>query len=159
MENKCRIYLDDFRIPLNTEDDPLSKYGDWILVKNYEEFISVVESKGLENIGVISLDHDLDESAMQEYFNNVSPHYTLDYSNIKEKTGLDCAKWLVEKYYQSYVTSQNRGEKRLSGITFPQVYVHSANPIGSGNIMGYINNFLMNEGQPQSCIRVQFLHT
>jgi hypothetical protein len=159
MENKCRIYLDDFRIPLNVEDDPLSKYGDWILVKNYDEFTAVVESKGLENIGVISLDHDLDESAMQEYFNNVSPHYTLDYSNINEKTGMDCAKWLVEKYYESYVTSQNRGEKRLSGITFPQVYVHSANPIGSGNIMGYINNFLMNEGQPQSCIRVQFLHT
>jgi hypothetical protein len=25
--------------------------------------------------------------------------------------------------------------------------------------MGYINNFLMNEGQPQNCVRVQIPHT
>jgi hypothetical protein len=25
--------------------------------------------------------------------------------------------------------------------------------------MGYINNFLMNEGKPQNCIRVQIPHT
>jgi len=25
--------------------------------------------------------------------------------------------------------------------------------------MGYINNFLMNEGQPQTCIRVNIEHT
>ncbi len=42
---------------------------------------------------------------------------------------------------------------------FPQITTHSANPIGSANIMGYINNFLMNEGQPQNCVRVQIPHT
>jgi hypothetical protein len=25
--------------------------------------------------------------------------------------------------------------------------------------MGYINNFLMNEGQPQTCVRVEIKHT
>jgi hypothetical protein len=44
-------------------------------------------------------------------------------------------------------------------ITFPNVYTHSANPIGSANIMGYINNFLMNENQEQNCVRVKIAHT
>jgi len=43
-------------------------------------------------------------------------------------------------------------------MNFPQVYTHSANPIGSANIMGYINNFYMNEAQPQTCVRVQIPH-
>jgi len=41
----------------------------------------------------------------------------------------------------------------------PQIYVHSANPIGSGNMMGYINNYLMNCKLPQTCIRVKIEHT
>ena len=53
----------------------------------------------------------------------------------------------------------NRMEKKQYPIKFPEVVVHSANPIGSANIMGYCNNFLMNEGQPQTCVRVQIEHT
>ena len=49
----------------------------------------------------------------------------------------------------------SRLEKRSFPIKFPVVYTHSANPIGSANIMGYVNNFLMNEGQEQTCIRVR----
>jgi len=53
----------------------------------------------------------------------------------------------------------SRKDKKESEIKFPVVYVHSANPIGASNIMGYINNFYMNEGQPQTCVRVQIQHT
>lgn len=160
MENKCKIYLDDIRTPLNGPmHDSLIEFGDWKVVRNYEQFVELVEKTGLENIGVISLDHDLDESAMQEYYLNVSPNYELNYNNIKEKTGLDCAKWLIKFYYNRYSSEATRGEKRKAGIVFPTVYVHSANPIGSANIMGYINNMLMNEGQPQTCVRANFPHT
>ncbi len=31
---------------------------------------------------IISLDHDLGDSAMNEYYNNVSPNFKLDYDNI-----------------------------------------------------------------------------
>ena len=31
--------------------------------------------------------------------------------------------------------------------------------IGSANIIGYCNNFLMNEGQDQTCVRVKIEHT
>ena len=71
---------------------------------------------------------------------------------------MDCAKWLVNHYFDNYITQESRSEKKLSGIVFPQVYTHSANPIGSANIMGYINNFWMNESQPQSCVRVNIPH-
>lgn len=156
MENKKRIYLDDVRTPASLENE-----NDWIVVRNYSEFLAKVEAIGLENIDIISLDHDLGPSAMTEYFEHVSPHYELDYSRITEKTGYDCAKWLVEHFYQKNPANLNAARiiKKESKFDFPQVYVHSANPIGSANIMGYINNFLMNEGRPQTCVRVQIKHT
>lgn len=150
---KQKIYLDDVRTPVNPE---------WVVVRSYDEFVEKVRELGFENIEVISLDHDLGDTAMSEYFNNVSPNYTLDYSNIEEKTGMDCAKWLVDYYYDNYNFAEDlisRKSKKILGITFPKVYTHSANPIGSANIMGYINNFLMNEAQPQDCVRVLIEHT
>ena len=131
-----RLYLDDVRTP-NAED--------WKIVRNYDEFVAHIRLYGLENYEVISLDHDLGRTAMDEYFNNVHPNYTLDYSNIKEKTGLDCAKWLV-------------AESMIKNVPLPQIYTHSANPIGSANIMGYINNYLKNCRLPQTCIRVKIEH-
>ncbi len=146
---KKQIYLDDVRTP---------KENIWVVVRNYDEFVEAVTNIGLENIDVISLDHDLGDTAITEYFTNVGPNYKLDYSNIVEKTGMDCAKWLVNHYFDNYITQESMSEKKLSGIVFPQVYTHSANPIGSANIMGYINNFWMNENQPQSCVRVNISH-
>jgi hypothetical protein len=154
---KSFIYLDDVRTPKQGPAEGL----EWTVVRNYQEFVDAVKSVGLENIHIISLDHDLGDSAMSEYFNNVSPNYQLDYNNIKEKTGYDCAKWLVEHFYQTNQDrlNQDRFTRRSVPVKFPTVYVHSANPIGSANIMGYINNFFMNEGQPQTCVRVQIDHT
>ena len=86
---------------------------------------------------------------MKEYFNNVAPNYKLDYDNITEKTGLDCAKWLIDHYLE------NQGNE----FYFPHVYTHSANPIGSANIMGLVNNFLKNMRKPQTCVRVRIDHT
>lgn len=84
-----KIYLDDVRTPLDS---------DWIVVRDYDEFVSKITEIGLENIELISLDHDLGDSAMIEWHNNVVNNYTIDYNNITEKTGMDCTKWLVEKW-------------------------------------------------------------
>jgi len=150
---KYKIYLDDVRTPVDKEN--------WEVVRSYDEFIETVTKLGLENIETISLDHDLGDTAMNEYFTNVSPNYTLDYNAIQEKTGYDCAKWLVEHFYDKNPDwiLLGRLQKKTVGFNFPTVYTHSANPIGSANILGYINNFLMNEAQPQTCIRVQIQHT
>lgn len=150
MEKK-RIYLDDIRTPIDK---------DWLVVRNYHEFVNLVNKIGLNNISVISLDHDLGDTAMEEYFNNVSKNYKLDYNNIEEKTGYDAAKWLVSQFYFVFPERVNmtRNEKKNEKFIFPLIYVHSANPIGAGNITGYVNNFLKNEKQPETCIRVNIDH-
>mgnify|MGYP000368202726 FL=1 len=137
INNRLRLYLDDIRTPV---DD------DWIVVRNYDEFVAQLKLNGLGNFEVISLDHDLGEGAMVEYYTNVKNNYMLDYNNIEERTGMDCCR---------YIVSESMNEK----IPLPQIYVHSANPIGSANMLGYINNYLMNCRLPQTCVRVQINHT
>jgi hypothetical protein len=133
---KKRIYLDDIRTP----DD-----GNWVVVRSYDEFVAAVEDIGLSNIETVSLDHDLGDSAMKEWHTNVYHNYKLDYNNITEKTGYDCAKWLVEQW--------------LDGRPVVDVYTHSANAIGSANIMGLINNYRHINKLPQNCVRVLIEHT
>ena len=152
MTQKYNIYLDDVRTPNSDE---------WTVVRNYDEFVNKVTEIGLDNIAYISLDHDLGETAMAEYYNGIK-NYTIDYENIKEKTGLDCAKWLVNHFYDlhpEYLELPRSEKKKSLTFPFPNVYVHSANPIGSANMMGYINNFLKNEGQAEDCVRVRIEHT
>ena len=133
---KYRIYLDDVRTPVGK---------DWVVVRNYDEFIQKINTIGLENIKLISLDHDLGDSAMAEWHYGVVKNYTINYDNITEKTGYDCAKWLVNKW--------------LDGEPVVKVVTHSANAVGSANIMGYINNYLHLNRLPQDCVRVQIEHT
>jgi hypothetical protein len=138
---KLKIYLDDVRTPVPQNDGKT----EWTVVRSYDEFVQKVTEIGLENIDVISLDHDLGPSAMREWHNNVYHNYALNYDNIEEKTGYDCAKWLVEQW--------------MDGKTVVDVYTHSANAIGSANIMGYINNYRHVSRLPQNCVRVRIPHT
>ena len=117
---KLMIYLDDVRTPVDADN--------WVVVRSYDEFVNKVMEVGLKNIELVSLDHDLGDTAMNEYFNNVSPNYSLDYNNIQEKTGYDCAKWLVE------YCSEN-------GLPMPTYLIHSANPVGSQNIRFILENY------------------
>lgn len=136
-KDKIWLYLDDVRIP--TE-------GDWQVVRNYEDFVNHIRTNDLENYEVISLDHDLGEGAMVEYYTNVKPNYELNYERIPEKTGMDCARWLV-------------AEAMTRKVPLPQIYVHSANPIGAANIMGYINNYFRNHRLLETCAKVNISHT
>lgn len=133
---KSKIYLDDIRTPIEEG---------WTIVRNYDAFVSTVMYIGLENIDMISLDHDLGDTAMKEWHTNVYHNYTLNYENITEKTGMDCAKWLVEQW--------------MNGQPIVDVFTHSANAIGSANIMGYINNYRHINRLPQNCVRVRIEHT
>jgi len=130
------IYLDDIRTPIET---------DWVVVRNYDEFVSKITEIGLDDIELISLDHDLGDSAMREWHTNVYRNYTLDYNNITEKTGMDCTRWLVEQW--------------LNGAPVCQVMIHSANAVGSANMMGYINNYKHIHHLEQDCARWVIPHT
>ncbi len=131
-----KIYLDDVRTPIDKG---------WTVVRDYDQFVSTIMYIGLKNIELISLDHDLGDTAMSEWRRNVYHNYTLDYNNITEKTGMDCAKWLVEQW--------------MDGEPIVDIVIHSANAIGSANMMGYINNYRHVNRLPQNCVRVQIEHT
>jgi hypothetical protein len=143
MEKKKYIYLDDVRTPLpnpSTHDAP-----EWIIVRNYEEFVQKVNGIGLENIEIISLDHDLGDSAMKEWLHGVVRNYEINYDNITEKTGMDCVKWLVNQW--------------MDGKPLVDVMVHSANAVGAANMMGYINNYRHINRLPQNCVRWEIPHS
>jgi hypothetical protein len=138
MRNKrIWLFLDDIRIPTDER---------WVVVKNYDEFVAHIRMNGLENYEIISLDHDLGHTAMVEYYTNAKTNYQINYENIEEKTGLDCAKFLV-------------AESMNTGIPIPQIFVHSANPIGAANIMGYVNNYLKSFCKlPMVCVQSHIPH-
>lgn len=131
MEKKYKVYLDDVRTPIDNE---------WIVARNHEEFVDTIQKLGLENIEEMSLDHDLGESAIAEYYTNAKPNNILNYDNILEKTGMDCCKFLVD-------------ESVKTNIPLPQIYVHSSNPVGRVNMMSLINNYLKSCGLPETCER------
>ena len=139
------IYLDDLRTPHTLNNEWVDGYPEWTVVRSYDEFVAKITEIGLENIILISLDHDLGDSAMKEWHTNVYHNYTLDYNNITEKTGMDCAKWLVEQW--------------LNGAPVCKVMVHSANAVGAANMMGYINNYKHVHRLPQDCTRWVVPHT
>ena len=110
-----KLFLDDLREIRQVYR--LADTREWILVKNYTEFVNCVKKNGLPLY--LSLDHDLADE-----------HYHTD-GTFKEKTGYDCAKWLCD-----YCLDNN--------LNFPDYQVHSMNPIGAENIRGYIKSFKKN---------------
>lgn len=116
---KRLLFLDDIRYPLDayhyTEQDIFLR-EDWYVVRNYAQFVSRILEKGLPEM--ISFDHDL---ADEHYLEQDSQEYV-------EKTGYDCAKWLIE-YCMDY------------DAELPEFYCHSMNPVGKENIEGLLNNF------------------
>ncbi|MDH6252549.1 hypothetical protein M2347_002276 [Chryseobacterium sp. H1D6B] len=116
---KRLLFLDDVRYPLEAyhytkEDIFLRK--DWHIVRNYEQFINRIKDNGLPEM--ISFDHDLGD---EHYLNSDSLEYT-------EKTGYDCAKWLIEYCMDHY-------------LDLPKFYSHSMNPVGKERIIGILVNF------------------
>jgi hypothetical protein len=134
------IYLDDTRTPL---EHPLGK--EWMVVRDYDQFVDLVTKTGLNNVELISLDHDLGPLAIRHFFDNTRVNYTINYAFIRENTGMDAVNWLVDL-------------ARKSDLDLPQCYVHSANPIGCGNMMGHINMYNKERRKPQTCIRAKWKH-
>lgn len=134
---KLKLYLDDIRTPIDT---------DWIVVRNFDEFVNAITKFKLTSFDIISLDHDLGESAMTEFFLNTYHNNKINYDNIHEKTGMDCAKFLVE------YSLDNK-------INLPDVNVHSANPVGSINISSYIDNYYLSYGSSKKTTKYIIPHT
>lgn len=125
------LWLDDLRNPFINIEGRVPKENliiDWVL--NYEQFVQWIEKYGLPQI--ISFDHDLADEhyTPEEYWHDyqISKEYQ-EAQNYQEKTGMDCAKWLID-----YCIDNKK--------PLPIFYVHSANPVGADNINGILNNYL-----------------
>lgn len=130
MKKYC-LFLDDQRIPETVTWVHLPKVK-WVIVRDYDEFIKTIEEKGLPEF--IAFDHDLGWQHMKDYL-NVAPieeqipnPLKLNYNKYTEKTGYDCAKWLV-----NYCQENN--------LPIPNYAVHSMNHIGRRNIESYLENY------------------
>ncbi len=109
-----KLFLDDIREVKQVH--PLANLNEWIVVKNYNEFVNCINTNGMPIF--LSLDHDLAEE-----------HYGANpRSDFKEKTGYHCAKWLIEKCMNE-------------DTNFPHYVVHSMNPVGKMNITSLVENF------------------
>lgn len=123
-EPKYYVFLDDIREPggVTWVRMPMHEYE---VVRNYDDFVKLITNKGYPP-SFICYDHDLADSHYQPI--TVLGQNKIDYSKYKEKTGYDCAKWMV-----------NYCENR--GIKHPGFVVHSMNPVGRVNIVRHINNY------------------
>ena len=108
-----KLFLDDCREPVSFLNAEL---GEWYTVRNYNQFVETIMGKGMPDW--ISFDHDL---ADEHYHQPAEDGQPLDYTKYKEKTGYDCAVWLIE-----YCMKTNQ--------PLPQWQVHSFNPMGRKNI-------------------------
>jgi hypothetical protein len=111
------VFLDDYRNPGDVtwvELPTLPEGQQWIVVRNLEEFLTVIDNH-LREIKHICFDHDLGDK-----------HYHCDYSD--EKTGYDCAKILVNHCMEQE-------------LPLPDYTVHSWNRIGAENIRAYLENY------------------
>lgn len=134
MKLKTALYLDDQRTPTETLPD----YHPWNVVRNYDEFEEWIVRNGVPDL--VSFDHDLAEEHIDDYFRQFQQQgfQNPDYTNYKEKTGLDCANFLVE-YCQKM------------DVPLKRCCVHSANPVGAKNIQSFINGFNRHMDWEETC--------
>jgi hypothetical protein len=113
------LWLDDLRDPSQGQfkiwlNLAFGENLDVTWVKDYDEFIKYFKKNEMPY--AISFDHDLGNELT-------------DHPELNEKTGLDCAKWIVDYCMNN-------------AVRLPKYFVHSANPVGRENIQSYLDNYL-----------------
>lgn len=107
------MWIDDLRDPFDgnwiKKYSPIGTDVQVVWVMSYEGFVHWINNYGMPD--AICFDHDLG-----------------GIDDKDEKTGLDCAKYLV-----SYCMDKN--------IDVCPFNVHSSNPVGAKNIRSYLNNY------------------
>lgn len=112
------LFLDDIREPRNVYTYTYLEIFNnkkWDVVRDYEQFTEWITKNGLPEY--VSFDHDLADQ-----------HYNPEHDTYTEKTGYDCALWLVD-----YCIDNE--------FKFPSFYCHSMNPIGKTRINSLLNQF------------------
>ncbi len=121
-----KLFLDDIRYPIDCASymyrdgvDCKIYHEEWVIVRSYKKFVEHITKHGLPDL--ISFDHDLADISY-------NPELHQETVVWHEKTGMDCAGWLV-----NYCLDNN--------LKLPRFHVHSANPAGKENIIGLLDGF------------------
>jgi hypothetical protein len=118
-QSRQLLWLDDIRNPFENNwrsFSPIMPPFECVWVKSYTEFTDWIIKNGLPE--AICFDHDLGiENVNQEL--------------QEEKSGYDCAKWLVNYCLDNH-------------FTLPKWNIQSANPVGKANIDGLLRSFTKN---------------
>ena len=132
---KTLLWLDDYRDPMENDwlnFSPIVQPFDVYWVKSYDEFVEWINLHGLPT--AICFDHDLSDfqafyTGSPEFYDD-TPEMTEKYA--QEKTGMDCAKWLVDYCLDN--------KEKL-----PLFASQSSNPGGRENILSLLTNFKKHE--------------
>lgn len=116
-DKKTILWLDDYRDPFENNNEwvrlfcpyKFDEVGCIRWVTSYDEFVAYIQTNGLPDL--ICFDHDLG-----------------DIYDKEEKTGYDCAKYLVE-----YCMDR--------GLDVPLWAFQSSNPVGKKNMFHLLNNY------------------
>lgn len=118
MKKKVLLWLDDCRNPFAygstwiQDYSPVSNPDIIVWLTSFDQFTNWIKGNGLP--AAICFDHDLGDIKQS--------------MSHQEKTGYDCAKWLVD-----YCMDNN--------YALPLWNIQSNNPAGYDNIAGLLNNF------------------
>lgn len=124
--NKELLWLDDARDPFKNDwliFSPVNDYENVVWIKNYNDFVNYIENNGLPY--AICFDHDLSDFQALKFGTDMLDDVDLPEN---EKTGLDCAKYLVD-----YCLDRN--------LPIPHYNIQSANPVGKANIDMLLKNY------------------
>lgn len=118
------LFLDDIRYPSDVTWVNIPNY-EWTIARDFFQFRDIIKIKGVPSF--VCYDHDLGAQHYRDLKIILETH-KIDYSKYKEKTGYDCAKYLVE-----FCQDQK--------LAHPPYEIHSMNPVGAENIKKYIDNY------------------
>jgi hypothetical protein len=133
-----KLFLDDYRKPEDCvtymhsrigQKNPIYLEKDWVVVLNYDEFVTTVKKRGVPYL--VSFDHDLapEHYTPEQYWDDYEASREWQGQQVyEEKTGLDCARWIT-----AYCIKRD--------IPFPEIIVHSMNPVGTQRIIDHFKTF------------------
>jgi len=99
------VFLDDERNPPDVTWMSYPPVDEWIIVRNYNEFVDLVDVLNIDEVEFFSFDHDIMDFA---------PDGT-------ERTGLSCMRYLAD------VILEHK-------LQIPDIFFHTQNPCGKANM-------------------------
>lgn len=126
---KTLLWLDDYRDPFQDNWLVFSPIvpSEVVWVKSYTEFTAWITENGLPD--AICFDHDLGlPNQLKWRAKGKSKRASRRLAKQEERTGYDCAKWLI-----NYCMDNNKA--------LPKYGIQSANPVGRDNIDGILKNY------------------